>query len=139
VLKLIGHVATVAARDLPYQRGREACALGAGRLGDPVKRQKQSRALPLPDHRSLVTEIPGRSPAARSAGYRILHRPGPGEGWRAAESIARALERLGQIVVRAHFQPDHPIGRIATGSEHQDRRVGADPDLSTDFEPVHVR
>src|SRR5262249_54226061 len=55
-LSLVGHVAAMAARDLLYQREPKARSLGARRSADPVKWHKQSRALPLPDHRPLVAD-----------------------------------------------------------------------------------
>ncbi len=65
MLNLVGHVTTMAARDLPYQREPEARSLGAGRSGDPVKWQKQSCAFRLPDHRSLVADAKHRAAVPR--------------------------------------------------------------------------
>ena len=40
----------------------------------------------------------------------------------AGQQLAR-VERLGEIVVGAHLQPDDPVRVLADGGEHDDRQV----------------
>src|SRR5215210_1014933 len=48
------------------------------------------------------------------------------------------LERLRQIVVRSHLQPDDPVHDAPAGGEHDDRDAAALADLAADGETVHA-
>ena len=51
------------------------------------------------------------------------------------QQLARA-ERLGEVVVRPHFQADDAVGLLAHGGQHQDRDVRAFADLAAELEAV---
>ena len=48
------------------------------------------------------------------------------------------LEGLGEIVVGADFEADHPVHRLAARRQHQDRHVGGRAQAAADIEPVAV-
>ena len=56
----------------------------------------------------------------------------------AREQLAR-IERLGQIVVGAHFQADDAIGFLAARGEHDDRNLRAGAHVAAQREPVVAR
>ena len=80
-----------------------------------------------------------RSPAGRTAACPCVSsalgaaqdRPQP------RQQLAR-LERLGQIVVGAEFEPDDAVHGVAARGQHQDRRRRPRADAAADLEPVHV-
>ena len=98
-------------------------------------------------HAALAGLDPERAPFDRLAGARI---PGAGrlggEGLHAPEQrlhprleLAHA-EGLGEVVVRAHLQPEHAVELGRLRGEHQDRHVaGQGADLAADREAVHLR
>src|SRR5215218_8797469 len=45
-----------------------------------------------------------------------------------------AAERLHHVVVGAELEPDHPVGLLAAGGEHDDRNLRALPQLAADVE-----
>ena len=75
----------------------------------------------------------------------IAQHVGSGRGVAAAQDRAQAgqqfawLEWFGQVVIRAHFEPDDAVHRVATGGQRQDGAVGACADLPTDVQAVGVR
>ena len=64
-------------------------------------------------------------------------------GWRAEDRLhARdeltGVERLGQIVVGAHLEPDDLVDVVVAGGEHEDRDVGRLPDPAAHVDPVDI-
>src|SRR6202040_4383821 len=57
-------------------------------------------------------------------------------GSNARQKLPKA-ERLGDIVIGAEFQPDHPVDLVApiAGSDNH-RNIGARPDLAQQVEPI---
>lgn len=51
-------------------------------------------------------------------------------------------ERLGQVIVRAHLQPNYPISLLASRGQHQHRHVALCPrhlaNPAQDAQPVHL-
>jgi hypothetical protein len=45
-------------------------------------------------------------------------------------------ERLGQVVVGAHLQPDHAVDLLSAGGEHEHVGVGKGAQLATDLQPI---
>src|SRR5262245_53942678 len=48
------------------------------------------------------------------------------------------LEGFRQIVIRAHFQTNDAVHRVAACGQHEDGKAGPLADLPTDIEPVHI-
>ena len=62
----------------------------------------------------------------------------PGDGANAREEFA-GRERLGQVIVGAHFEADDAVGFLAARGEHEDRHVGTVPDALEHLEAIHLR
>ena len=62
----------------------------------------------------------------------------PQHGLQPCHQFAR-LERLGQIVIRPQFQPDHAVHHVAPCRQHHDRQFALAPDGAAQFEAVHFR
>ncbi len=72
------------------------------------------------------------------SGRRRARAIAPQHGANARNELA-AAERLGQIIVGAHFQSDHPIDLVALGGEHDDRNIGIRAQRTAQRQPVLVR
>jgi hypothetical protein len=60
------------------------------------------------------------------------------DGLDARDELAR-IERLRQVVVRAHLEADDLVDVLVAGAQHEDRHVGRLPDAPTDVDAVDVR
>ena len=56
----------------------------------------------------------------------------------AGQQFAR-IERLGEVVIRAHFQPDDAIDVLAARSQHDDGHLRFGADLAAQAEAVFAR
>ena len=86
-------------------------------------------ALPIDRQRADRHRRPGRGRRARRAAQDRLH---------PRRQLAR-VERLAEVVVRAHLEADDPIHLLRARRQHQDRHVGVLAQLAADVEPALLR
>jgi len=63
--------------------------------------------------------------------------PPPQDRLEPRQQLAR-VERLGQIIIGAEFEPDNPVGVLAARGQHQDRHVALRAQAAADFEPIDI-
>ena len=61
----------------------------------------------------------------------------PKDRFHARDELTR-IERLGQIVVGAHLEPDDLVDVLVAGGEHEDQDVGRLPDPAAHLDPVDI-
>ena len=115
-----------------FQGGQFQCHITQnGRACGRIEPQR-----PDDDFWFLARFAPRRS---RTARYRHLIRAAaPRHRPQAREEFARG-KRLGQIVVRAHFQAHDAVGFLAARREHEHRHIGNLADAAQHLEAVRAR
>jgi len=61
----------------------------------------------------------------------------PEQGLRSRDQLLR-VERLGQVVVRPHLEPDHHVGDLVARGEHDDWHLALLADLFADRQPIRA-